>query len=107
MLGELGWELHFPFDAALPVWDTLWEAGQEFGIIAAGMGAFDSLRLEKGYRGWGLDIHTEYNPYEAGMGWTVRLKKGDFIGREACLAFKEQPLKKKFCALTLDSGVQP
>jgi dimethylglycine oxidase len=103
--GELGWELHFPFDAALPIWDELWEAGKEFDMTAAGMGAFDSLRLEKGYRGWGTDIHTEYNPYEAGLGWTVKLKKGDFIGREACVEFKEKPLKKKFCAMTLEGGV--
>ncbi|MCS6910030.1 MAG: hypothetical protein NZM11_05605 [Anaerolineales bacterium] len=52
-VGELGWELHIPMDAALPVFDALWEAGREFGLIAAGRGAFDSLRLEKGYRLWG------------------------------------------------------
>jgi dimethylglycine oxidase len=103
--GELGWELHFPFDAALPIWDELWNAGKEFGMIAAGMGAFDSLRLEKGYRGWGIDIHTEYNPYEAGMGWTVKLKKENFIGREACLEHKQNPLKKKLCAITIENGM--
>ncbi|MEZ4607894.1 MAG: hypothetical protein R2865_14165 [Deinococcales bacterium] len=53
-------------DQALNVWDTLWQAGQP-EIIAAGMGAFDSLRLEKGYRGWGSDVHTEYNAFEAGL----------------------------------------
>lgn len=102
--GELGWELHFPFDAALAIWDELWEAGRSFSMIAAGMGAFDSLRLEKGYRGWGTDIHSEYNPFEAGLGWTVRLNKGDFIGRDACVELKAKPLKKKFCALTLEKG---
>ena len=51
--GELGWELHIPVDQALQVWDALWAAGREVGLIGAGMGAFDSLRLEKGYRGWG------------------------------------------------------
>ncbi|MEM7342770.1 MAG: FAD-dependent oxidoreductase [Chloroflexota bacterium] len=102
--GELGWELHIPMDSALLVWDTLWEAGREFDLATAGMGAFDSLRLEKGYRLWGGDIHTEYNAYEAGLGWTVKLTKDDFIGRDACLALKEKPLKKKLCCLTLDDA---
>lgn len=100
--GELGWELHIPTDSSLPVWDRLWAAGREFGLAPAGMGAFDSLRLEKGYRLWGGDVHTEYNPYEAGLGWTVRLSKPDFIGRAACVELKKQPLKKKLCCLTFD-----
>lgn len=100
--GELGWELHLPIDSALPVWDKLWAAGQAFDLIAAGMSAFDSLRLEKGYRLWGGDIYTEYNPYEAGLGWTVKLNKGDFIGRQACQAVAGQPPQKKLCCLTLD-----
>jgi glycine cleavage system aminomethyltransferase T/glycine/D-amino acid oxidase-like deaminating enzyme len=100
--GELGWELHIPMDAAAQVFDALWEAGREFNMIGAGMGAFDSLRLEKGYRGWGTDVHTEYNAFEAGLGWTVKLDKGDFIGREACVKLKDAPLKKKLCCFTLD-----
>lgn len=102
--GELGWELHFPVDMALPVWDALWEAGREFEMVAAGMGAFDSLRLEKGYRLWGGDVYTEYDPYQAGLGWTVKLSKENFIGKEACLALKEKPLKKKLCCLTFNNG---
>jgi glycine cleavage system aminomethyltransferase T/glycine/D-amino acid oxidase-like deaminating enzyme len=101
-VGELGWELHMPMDAALDVWDTLWEAGRAHGLIGAGMGAFDSLRLEKGYRLWGGDVYTEHTPYESGLGWTVKLSKGDFVGREACMSLKDQPLRKKLCALTLD-----
>ena len=97
--GELGWELHMPMDQALHVWDALWAAGREFELVAAGSGAFDSLRLEKGYRLWGGDVYTEYNPYQAGMGWTVRLKKPNFVGREACLQLKEKPLKKKLACL--------
>lgn len=100
--GELGWELHVPMDAALPVWDALWEAGRDLGLTPAGMGAFDSLRLEKGYRLWGGDVDTERNPYEAGLGWTVRLDKPDFIGREACRALKAQPPAQRLCCLTLD-----
>jgi glycine cleavage system aminomethyltransferase T len=49
--------------------------GGVIGVIAAGAGAFDSLRLERGYRAWGADIHTEYDPYEAGLGFAVRLRK--------------------------------
>ena len=100
--GELGWELHIPTDSSLPVWDRLWAAGREFEMAAAGLGAFDSLRLEKGYRLWGSDVHTEYNPYEAGLGWTVRLSKPDFIGKAACVELKKQPLQKKLCCLTFD-----
>ncbi|RME58765.1 MAG: sarcosine dehydrogenase, partial [Caldilineae bacterium] len=68
--GELGWELHIPIDSSLPVWDRLWEAGRGFGMVPAGLGAFDSLRLEKGYRLWGADVYAEHTPYEAGLGWT-------------------------------------
>ena len=100
--GELGWELHFPYEFGIPVWDLLMEAGGDERIVAAGMGAFDSLRLEKGYRGWGLDVHTEYNPYEAGLGWTVKLDKGPFRGSAAAKKLSQLPVKKKLCCLTLD-----
>ncbi len=100
--GELGWEIYAQMEYGLKLWDTLWAAGQEFGMIVAGFGAFDSLRLEKGYRSWGADIHTEYNPYEAGLGWTVKLNKGDFIGREALLKIKEAGITRKLCCMTLD-----
>ena len=82
--------------------DLLWEAGREFDVIAAGAGAFGSLRMEKGYRAWGSDIHTEVTPYEAGLGWAVRLKKGDFIGREALVEAKAGGLKQKLCIITSD-----
>jgi len=105
--GELGWEIYTPPEYGLALWDTLWAAGQPLGVVAAGGGAFDSLRLEKGYRAWGSDIHTEHNPYEAGIGFAVRLKKGDgstgspcnFIGREALEKAKATGLKRKLCAL--------
>lgn len=100
--GELGWELHIPTDFALPVWHHLWEAGLEAGMVAAGMGAFDSLRLEKGYRGWGSDVHTEFSVFEAGLGWTVKLDKDDFVGAEAVRRLAAQPLEKKLSCLTFD-----
>lgn len=101
--GELGWELHLPSEQALPAFDALWAAGREFGIVAAGATAFDSLRVEKGYRLWGRDVHTEYNPYEAGLGWTVRLKKGDFIGRAAAASLRTAPLKRKLACVAVDA----
>lgn len=101
-VGELGWELYCPTEYGLGLWDALWGAGQPHGIIAAGGGAFDSLRLEKGYRLWGADIHTEYNPLEAGLEWAVRYDKGDFLGRDALLALREKGVSRKLCCLTLD-----
>jgi dimethylglycine oxidase len=100
--GELGWEIYTPVEYGLRMWEILWEAALPHGGVAAGGGAFDSLRLEKGYRLWGADIHTEYNPYEAGLAWAVRLNKGDFLGREALLRIQENGINRKLCCLTLD-----
>ncbi|MFC7307586.1 FAD-dependent oxidoreductase [Streptomyces monticola] len=99
-VGELGWELYTSADLGLRLWDTLWEAGRDLGVIAAGRSAFNSLRLEKGYRAWGHDMTTEHTPYEAGVGFAVRLDKGDFVGR-AALAGLDTP-RRKLTALTLD-----
>ncbi|WP_328559342.1 GcvT family protein [Streptomyces coelicoflavus] len=82
-VGELGWELYTTADLGLRLWDTLWEAGRGLGVIAAGRSAFNSLRLEKGYRAWGTDMTAEDNPYEAGVGFAVRMDKADFLGRAA------------------------
>lgn len=107
-VGELGWELYAPMEFGLTLWDTLWEAGQPFGVVAAGGGAFDSLRLEKGYRLWGADIHTEYNPYEAGLGFAVRLNKGDFLARDALIEILERGVHRRLCCMTLgDPAVSP
>ncbi|MFM7717967.1 MAG: FAD-dependent oxidoreductase, partial [Actinomycetota bacterium] len=81
--GELGWELYGQFAMGRRVWDLLMEAGREHGIVAAGGGAFDSLRLEKGYRLWGQDITPEHDPFEAGLGFAVAMDKGEFTGRAA------------------------
>lgn len=101
-VGELGWELHMPMDVALAVRDELWTAGREFDLVSCGVGAMRSMRVEKGYRLWGSDIYTEHNPYEAGMGWMVKLNKGEFIGREALQTIKSQPLSRRLVTLTLD-----
>jgi len=99
--GELGWEIYAPIEYGLRLWDLLWEAGKPCGLVAGGAGAFDSLRLEKGYRLRGSDIHSEYNPFEAGLGWAVRLNKGYFLGRDALIHAKEK-VTCKLCCLTLD-----
>ena len=104
--GELGWELYCPTEHGLRLWDALWGAGQPHGLIAAGGGAFNSLRLEKGYRLWGADIHTEYTPDEAGLGWAVRPGKGDFIGRDALLRARQSGVARRLCCLTLDEPGQ-
>ncbi len=88
-VGELGWELYCPAELGLALWDTLWSAGQEHGLVAGGYKAIDSLRLEKGYRVWGADITPEDTPFEAGLGFAVKLDKGDFLGREAFAAAVE------------------
>jgi dimethylglycine oxidase len=86
--GELGWELYGQFAMGDRVWDLLWRAGRELGLIAAGGGAFDSLRLEKGYRLWGQDLHTEHDPLEAGLSFAVDWDK-TFQGRAALEAVRE------------------
>ena len=101
-VGELGWELYAPMEYGLHLWDMLWDVGRGLGLIAAGGTAFNSLRLEKGYRLWGADIHADYNPYQAGLGAMVRLKKGDFHGRAALERIKAQPIPSQLCCLTFE-----
>jgi dimethylglycine oxidase len=101
-VGELGWEVYAPTEHGLRLWDLLWEAGRPLGATAIGGGAFDSLRLEKGYRLWGADIHSEHDPYEAGLGFAVRLGKGDFAGREALLRARSAGPARRLCCLVLD-----
>ncbi|WP_433571370.1 GcvT family protein [Streptomyces sp. CA-251247] len=98
-VGELGWELYTSADLGLRLWDTLWAAGQDLGVVAAGRSAFNSLRLEKGYRAWGQDMTDEDTPYEAGLGFAVRPDKGDFTGRDA---LSPERIRRRLTCLTLD-----
>lgn len=100
-VGELGWELYAPREAGLRVWDALWEAGQRRGLRPVGYRAVDTLRLEKGYRYWSADVTPEYTPYEAGLGFCVKLDKGDFQGREAMLRQRAEGVRRKLCCLVL------
>ena len=98
-VGELGWELYCPMEFGLALWDTIWASGREHGLVAGGYKAIDSLRLEKGYRVWGADITPDDTPYEAGLGFAVKLDKDDFIGRDALLAAQEPG--RRLCCLVL------
>ncbi len=101
-VGELGWELHVPIDATGAVFDALMQAGEAFGIRPVGYRALESLRLEKGYRAWGSDITPNDSPFEAGLGWAVKLTKNvDFIGRTAVDAIHAAPLKKRLAGFTV------
>ncbi len=104
-VGELGWEIYTTADNGMRLWDVLWAAGRPLGVIAAGRAAFNSLRLEKGYRSWGNDMTTEHNPYEAGLGFAVSPRKetdssarGDRGDRRT-----RRPARRLTC-LTVDDG---
>jgi 4-methylaminobutanoate oxidase (formaldehyde-forming) len=102
-VGELGWELYPPTEYGLALWDTLWAAGREHGLVAAGYRAIDALRLEKGYRVWSSDITPDETPDEAGLAFAVRPDKGtDFIGFEALLAARAAAPTKRLRCLVLD-----
>jgi glycine cleavage system aminomethyltransferase T len=103
-VGELGWELYTTAEYGLKLWDLLFEAGQEQGIIAAGRGAFNSLRLEKGYRLWGTDMTPEHEPYQAGLGFSIAKDKDSFIGAEALAERRAQPAAMQLRCLTVDDG---
>ncbi|MFB0836119.1 GcvT family protein [Arthrobacter halodurans] len=103
-VGELGWELYASAEHGLRLWDLLFEAGREHGIVAAGRGAFNSLRLEKGYRLWGTDMTSEHRPDQAGLGFAVAKGKEGFVGAEALAARADRPEEKVLRCLTVDDG---
>jgi len=100
-VGELGWELYCPFGLGGDLWDALWDAGRGHGLVAGGYKAIDSLRLEKGYRVWGADITPDDTPYEAGLGFAVKVDKGEFVGREA-LEVAQEPERRLACLVLGD-----
>ena len=104
-VGELGWEIYAPPEFGLALWDALIDAGAPHGLTPCGGGAYDSLRLEKGYRLWGADIDEEHDPWEAGLGFAVKLGKGDFLGREAAARAKEHVARRLCCLTISDPGV--
>jgi len=100
--GEDGFEVYIRREDAAALWESLLEAGDEDGLIPAGLGARDTLRFEARLPLYGHEISDQITPLEAGLGVFVRLKKGvDFIGREALAAQKEQGLTRKLVGIEM------
>ena len=100
--GEDGFEVFLPWDATAAAWDRILDAGSAAGMVPCGLGARDTLRLEAAMRLSGQDIDATTNPLEAGLGWAVKLDKGDFCGRDALVKVKEQGPARGFVGLELD-----
>jgi 4-methylaminobutanoate oxidase (formaldehyde-forming) len=104
-VGELGWELYVPVAEAAGVYDALGEAGRDLGLRDAGYYAMETLRLEKAYRAWGREVTTEDTPWEAGLGFAVRLDKATpFIGREALLRRRDQRLTRRLLTFVVEDA---
>ncbi|MEP1536040.1 MAG: FAD-dependent oxidoreductase [Paracoccaceae bacterium] len=101
-VGELGWEIYVSSDMAGHVFETLHEAGQEFGLKLCGMHMMDTCRIEKGFRHFGHDITCEDHVLEAGLGFAVKTDKPDFIGRDAVLKKKDTGLSKRLVQFKLN-----
>ena len=99
--GEDGFELYLPAERAVGVWRRLLETGREDGLLPAGLGCRDSLRLEMGYALYGSDLDEQTSPLEAGLGWVVKLDKGEFAGREALVREKEAGVARKLVGFRL------
>ncbi|KAI3362104.1 hypothetical protein L3Q82_012430 [Scortum barcoo] len=102
--GELGWELYIDQNNMAAVYQALMEAGKDEGIDNFGTYAMSSLRLEKGFRGWGAEMNCDTNPLEAGLDYFIKLNKSaDFIGKAALQEIKAKGLKRKLSYITLDT----
>ena len=101
-IGELGWELYIPSEYMQYVYEILQEAGKEFGITNIGYRAIDSLRMEKKYLAWGVDITPDYNPCEAGLQFLIDWNKGDFLGRDALAKIRDKGVQQKLVCLVLE-----
>ncbi len=104
--GSGGFELYIPNEHAQKVWDAVFEAGKEFNIQPIGLGARDTLRLEKGFCLYGNDIDETTNPLEAGLGWITKLDKGDFTDKETIAQLKAEGVKRKLVGFEMvDKGI--
>jgi dimethylglycine dehydrogenase len=107
-IGELGWELHHDIDQQLSLYDLLFEQGKAHGLAPIGMRAINSLRLEKSYRGWNLDLSSEYSPIESGLDRFIAIDKGEFQGRAALEKQLSNGVGVKMVTLEVaDCDVQP
>lgn len=102
-VGELGWELHVPFEKMLDLHDTFMSAGAPLGIANAGHNAINSLRLEKGYLAWGTDLSPDDTPLEAGLGFAIDWEKpGGFLGHDALVRQKEAGCERRILLFVLE-----
>ncbi|MFP4662521.1 MAG: glycine cleavage system aminomethyltransferase GcvT [Halanaerobiales bacterium] len=99
--GEIGFELYCSPNQVKKIWQIIMEAGKEYNLLPAGLGARDTLRLEKKFCLYGNDIDQSRQPLEAGLSWTVKFSKEDFIGKEALLSYKENGYKQKLMGFKL------
>jgi len=107
-IGELGWELHHDIGQQLALYDLLFTKGKAYSLAPIGMRAVESLRLEKSYRGWNLDLSSEYSPLESGLNRFVALGKGEFCGRGALLKQQTDGIRQRMVTLEIeDCDVQP
>jgi len=104
-VGELGWELHTPVASARQVYGAVMAAGEVHGVANCGYRAIESLRLEKGYRAWSSDLSPDHTPLQAGLGFAVKLHSNTpFLGREALVEQRQQPLKRRLACFTSDDN---
>jgi len=100
--GEDGFELYLDPADAPRIWDKLLEAGAGAGLVPAGLGARDTLRMEAGMALYGHEIDDTINPWEAGLAWTIKLEAGDFIGRDALVRQKEAGVTRKLMGFEVE-----
>ena len=97
--GELGYEVFYSVEYATHMWEAVHAAGQDFGLVPCGLGALRSVRMEKRYPLYGLDLSETTSPLEAGLGWTVRFTKANFNGRDALLRQKDAGVTRQLVAI--------
>jgi dimethylglycine dehydrogenase len=102
-VGELGWELHLPDSALIPMNEAICRVGADLNLCNFGSWALNSMRIEKAYHGWGADFGAEYTPYDAGLGRFINWNKPDFVGREALLSLRDKNPEWRFVHLTVDA----
>ena len=103
-VGELGWELHCPMEQMLSVYEAVWQAGQQHGIVNFGLYAVNSLRMEKAYKGWGTELTNEISPVEADVERFFNETKGDFTGKSEVLAIRHKGIDIKLVYFEVAPG---
>jgi dimethylglycine dehydrogenase len=106
-VGELGWELHVDDADLIELYEALWSVGADLGLRDFGSYALNSMRVEKGYHGWGSEFGVEYTPFDVGLDRFLDLDKPDFIGRDAVRAMADQPPGWSYGVWTIDPSSMP